>query len=83
MLIEGKPVTIRSTMDAIRRNLGFVTEDRKETGLVLCRDIMDNSNYVFWQKTPGMFKGRKASAGQHPQHDRAAGDPLQPARRRE
>ena len=62
VLIQGKPVTIRSAIDAIRSHLGFVTEDRKETGLVLCRDITDNTNYVFWQKNPGFFKGRKASA---------------------
>ena len=62
VLIEGKPVAVRSAMDAIRANLGFVTEDRKETGLVLCRDIHENANYVTWQKTPGFFKGRKASA---------------------
>jgi ABC-type sugar transport system ATPase subunit len=62
VLIEGKPVAVRSAMDAIRANLGFVTEDRKESGLVLCRDIHENANYVVWQKTPGFFKGRKASA---------------------
>jgi ABC-type sugar transport system ATPase subunit len=61
VLIAGKPATIRSAMDAIRANLGFVTEDRKESGLVLCRDVHENSNYVIWQKTPGFFKGRKAS----------------------
>ena len=44
-------------MDAIRADLGFVTEDRKETGLVLCRDITENANYVIWQKTAGLFKG--------------------------
>lgn len=62
VLIEGKPVTLRSAMDAIRADLGFVTEDRKETGLVLCRDISENSNYVFWQKTGGIFKGKKATS---------------------
>jgi ribose transport system ATP-binding protein len=62
VLIEGKPVTIRSAMDAIKADLGFVTEDRKETGLVLCRDIRDNSNYVFWQKGRGFFKPARASA---------------------
>ena len=62
VLIRNKPVTIRSAIDAIRCDLGFVTEDRKETGLVLCRDVVDNSNYVFWQKTLGLFKGRKSSA---------------------
>ena len=59
VLIEGKPVTVRSAIDAIRADLGFVTEDRKETGLVLCRDITDNANYVAWMKNPGLFKGRK------------------------
>ena len=62
VLIEGRPVTIRSAMDAIQANLGFVTEDRKETGLVLCRDITENANYVTWLKTPGLFKARKRTA---------------------
>jgi ABC-type sugar transport system ATPase subunit len=62
VLIEGRPVTIRSAIDAIKANLGFVTEDRKETGLVLCRDIGENSNYVFWQKGRGFFKQRVVSA---------------------
>ncbi len=61
VLIEGSPVTIRSAIDAIKANVGFVTEDRKETGLVLCRDITENVNYVKWLKTPGFLKGRKAS----------------------
>jgi len=62
VLIGGRPVTIRSAIDAIKVDLGFVTEDRKETGLVLCRDIVDNANYVTWQKSPGLFKGKKSSA---------------------
>ena len=48
-------------MDAIRADLGFVTEDRKATGLVGCRDITDNSNYVCWLKGSGFFKGRARS----------------------
>jgi len=62
IFIEGKPATIRSAMDAIRADLGFVTEDRKTTGLILCRDISENSNDVFWQKAAGIFKGKKATA---------------------
>ena len=62
VLIDGKPVTIRSAIDAIKADLGFVTEDRKETGLVLCRDIVDNANYVAWLKTGGLFKGARTSA---------------------
>jgi ribose transport system ATP-binding protein len=61
VFIEGKPVNIRDAIDAIKANIGFVTEDRKETGLVLCRDITDNANYVHWLKKPGLFKGRKQS----------------------
>ncbi len=62
VFIDGKPVTIRSAIDAIKVDLGFVTEDRKETGLVLCRDIVDNANYVTWLKSGGFFKGAKSSA---------------------
>ncbi|HVO40146.1 MAG TPA: sugar ABC transporter ATP-binding protein [Spirochaetia bacterium] len=61
VFIGGKPATIRSALDAIRADLGFVTEDRNATGLVGCRDITDNSNYVSWLKTPGLFKGRARS----------------------
>lgn len=62
VFINGKPVTIRSAISAIRADLGFVTEDRKETGLVMCRDIGDNANYVFWQKGKGLFNQRKVSS---------------------
>ncbi len=50
-------------MDAIRADLGFVTEDRKQTGLVLCRNISENANYVIWQKTAGLFRGKARTAG--------------------
>lgn len=56
VLLEGRPVTIKNAMDAIKFDVGFVTEDRKETGLVLCRDITENANYVFWRKNKGFFK---------------------------
>jgi ABC-type sugar transport system ATPase subunit len=61
VLIDGKPVNVRSAMDAIRADLGFVTEDRKLTGLVGSRDITDNANYVRWLRTPGFFRGRTRS----------------------
>ncbi|HAK45521.1 MAG TPA: D-xylose ABC transporter ATP-binding protein [Spirochaeta sp.] len=59
VLIDGKPVTVKSAIDAIKIDIGLVTEDRKDTGLVLCRDITENSNYVFWRKNKGIFKGVK------------------------
>jgi len=62
VLVDGAQVTVRNAMDAIRAGLGFVTEDRKDTGLVLCRDISENANYVRWQKTGGFFKGKRRTA---------------------
>lgn len=62
VLIEGKPASVNNALSAIKANVGFVTEDRKETGLVLCRDIRQNVNYVYWQKTKGLFVGNAASA---------------------
>lgn len=42
IIINGKPVRIRTTQDAIRAGLGFVTEDRKKQGLVLTMSVKDN-----------------------------------------
>ncbi|MBV9170585.1 MAG: sugar ABC transporter ATP-binding protein [Chloroflexi bacterium] len=43
ILIEGRPVEIRSPRDAIRLGLGFVTEDRKLQGLVLGMTVRENA----------------------------------------
>ncbi len=61
VFIEGSPVTIKSAIDAIKSNIGFVTEDRMKSGLVISRDIIENSNYVFWCKNKGFFKGKGVS----------------------
>ena len=42
ILVEGRPVHIRSPRDAIRLGLGFVTEDRKLQGLVLGMTVREN-----------------------------------------
>jgi len=42
ILIRGREVRIRSPEDAIRNKIGFVTEDRKITGLFLKMDVKDN-----------------------------------------
>ena len=42
ILVEGRPVRIRSPRDAIRLGLGFVTEDRKLQGLVLGMTVREN-----------------------------------------
>lgn len=40
--VDGKAVRIRTPRQAIRHGMAMVTEDRKELGLVLCRDIKEN-----------------------------------------
>lgn len=40
--ISGKKVTIRSTLEGKNHSIGLVTEDRKETGLVLPMSITEN-----------------------------------------
>lgn len=40
--IDGKKVNIKSPRDAIKNNIGLVTEDRKHSGLVLPLSVKDN-----------------------------------------
>jgi ribose transport system ATP-binding protein len=44
--VDGSEVRIRKTKDAINAGIGFVTEDRKSEGLVLCRDCKENISLV-------------------------------------
>ena len=40
--LDGEPVRIRSPRQAIKRGLGYISEDRKSEGLVLVRSITEN-----------------------------------------
>jgi ribose transport system ATP-binding protein len=40
--LEGKRVNIKSPEDAIKNKIGFVTEDRRDEGLVLSMDVKEN-----------------------------------------
>lgn len=42
LLIKGKKVSIRNPSDAMKAGIGFVTEDRKDEGLVLDFSVRDN-----------------------------------------
>ena len=44
IFINGKPVEIRSTVDALRAGMGFVPEDRKEQGLILKMSVQHNTS---------------------------------------
>lgn len=47
ILLEGVPISVKNTSDAIREGIAMVTEDRKDYGLVLGRDIKDNISLVY------------------------------------
>ncbi len=53
--IDGKQVTISSPVDAIDRGIGFVTENRKEEGLVLSHNVEANISMVALKDYSGAF----------------------------
>ncbi|MEJ5228585.1 MAG: sugar ABC transporter ATP-binding protein [Pseudothermotoga sp.] len=42
IFVDGKPVLIRKTLDAIKSGLGYVPEDRKLSGLILQMTVLHN-----------------------------------------
>jgi ribose transport system ATP-binding protein len=46
VIIEGKEVQIKNPRDAIRHGLGFVTEDRKTTGVILNQSVAVNITFA-------------------------------------
>ena len=42
IILEGKTVTIKHPRDAVKNHIIMASEDRKELGLVLCRNIKEN-----------------------------------------
>ena len=60
LFINGKKAKIRNTYDGKIRGIGFLTEDRKETGLVLTYDITRNISVTNLLKTKnGLFLSSK------------------------
>ncbi len=43
---NGKPIEIKNSRDAIRAGIGFLTEDRKDEGLILAMSIAANTSLV-------------------------------------
>ncbi|GAB1583979.1 sugar ABC transporter ATP-binding protein [Phyllobacterium phragmitis] len=64
--INGTVVTIPSPADAIAKGIAFVTENRKEQGLVLSHGVSSNISMVALQKFSGLFgflhRGRERQA---------------------
>jgi ribose transport system ATP-binding protein len=51
VVIDGKPVQIRSVEDAIKRHrIGYVSEDRKYEGVILAHPIRSNIAITIWRR---------------------------------
>ena len=49
--IEGQTVTIGSVADAIdRHRIGYVSEDRKQEGLILMHTVLENAGITVWRR---------------------------------
>ena len=53
--VDGQPVQIRRPADAIAIGIGFVTEDRKRSGLVLEQTILNNMTLAALHRVSGSF----------------------------
>lgn len=54
--LEGKPVQIRSSREAMKHGISLVTEDRKKTGLVLIQTIMQNMSLPNLDRFSGFMR---------------------------
>ena len=54
VLIDGKPVHVRSVTNAVRRHrIGYVSEDRKNEGLILQHSVAANIAATVWHRIGG------------------------------
>ncbi|NPV54474.1 MAG: sugar ABC transporter ATP-binding protein [Firmicutes bacterium] len=51
----GKDITPKNPSDAIQKGIGFLTEDRKSTGLIMKRPIFENISLVQLAKSSSFF----------------------------
>lgn len=67
ILIDGKPVSIKSPIDAMKHRIGFVTEDRKTQGLVLDFSIQENISLANLEKcsSSGIMNKQRESSMVH------------------
>ncbi len=55
LILEGADITPRNPNDAIRKGIGYLTEDRKGDGLVLGRPIFENLSLARFAKDGSLF----------------------------
>lgn len=62
ILLDGKQITLHSPSEAIGHGIAFVTENRKEEGLVLPHSVERNINMVALSQLAGPFGMMRSSA---------------------
>ncbi len=50
LYLEGKPVTIHSTRQALALGIGYVPRNRKENGIIKDMNILENGSIVTWPR---------------------------------
>jgi len=55
LVFRGKDITPKNPEDAIRKGIGYLTEDRKGDGLVLCRPISENISLARFASNGGLL----------------------------
>ncbi len=51
VLVDGNPTSIRSVADAVHRyGVGYVSEDRKQEGLILMHSVLENAGITVWRR---------------------------------
>lgn len=50
LVVHGKEKRIRSTVDAVRQGIGYLSEDRKKLGLVTALNVVDNTALPSYDK---------------------------------
>ncbi len=61
--INGKKVTIKSPMDAVKYGIGYLSEDRKRYGIILDKTIAENTTMAALENfTKGFFIDKKKEA---------------------
>lgn len=70
IFIDGKKVSIKSPMDAIRNGIGLVPEERRSQGLILPMDVKQNmtlaslSKLLKWLRLPVLSRSKENSVSQ-------------------
>jgi ribose transport system ATP-binding protein len=54
VLVDGRKAAIGSVAEALNRyGMGYVSEDRKQEGLILMHSVLDNSGITIWKRVAG------------------------------